>query len=41
MQINGNEGLARRIDNYVIKWIFPLVYVGAVAFASYRYLLTP
>lgn len=33
MQINGKEGLVRRIDNYVIKWVFPLVYVGAVGFA--------
>jgi hypothetical protein len=41
MQINGNETLARRIDNYVIKWIFPLVYAGPVAFASYRYLFSP
>lgn len=41
MQINGNERMARRVDNYVIKWIFPLVYVGAIAFAYYRYLLSP
>jgi hypothetical protein len=40
VQINGKEVLARRIDNYVVKWIFPLGYVGAVTFAVYQYLLT-
>jgi len=40
MQLNGKETLARRIDNYVVKWIFPLGYGGAVAFASYRFLIT-
>lgn len=37
--IMGREALARSIDNYVVKWVFPLGYVGVVAFAVYQFLL--
>jgi len=39
MQIQGHEAFAHKIDNYVIKWIFPIGYGAAVAFAVYRFLL--
>lgn len=38
--VRGKEALARRIDNYVVKWVFPLGYGGVVVFAVYQFLLT-
>jgi hypothetical protein len=35
---SGREDLARQIDNYVIKWIYPLGYLGAVLLAIYIFL---
>ncbi len=34
----GREDLARQIDNYVIKWIYPFGYLGAVLLAIYIFL---
>lgn len=34
----GREDLARKIDNYVIKWIYPFGYLGAVLLAAYIFL---
>ena len=39
LQTSGNEEVARTIDNYVIKWVFPLGYGGIVLFAVYGFLL--
>ncbi|MCA0872531.1 hypothetical protein LCL97_16985 [Seohaeicola saemankumensis] len=38
LKINGRETLARSIDNYVVKWIYPLGYLAVVGFAMIRYL---
>ena len=35
---SGREDLARKIDNYVIKWIYPFGYLGAVLLAAYIFL---
>ena len=35
----GREDRARQIDNYVIKWIYPFGYLGAVLLAIYIFLM--
>jgi len=37
--INGRETQAKRLDNYVVKWIYPLGYAAVVGFAFYWYLV--
>jgi hypothetical protein len=39
LEIDGHEALARRIDNWVIKWIYPLGYAAIIGFAVYSFLL--
>jgi hypothetical protein len=41
LKVAGREVLARRIDNWVIKWIYPLGYAAIVGFAIVRFLLVP
>ena len=38
---SGQEELARKIDKYVIKWIYPLGYTAVVGFAVFLFLLSP
>jgi hypothetical protein len=39
MQIRGREALASQIDNYVVKWVFPMAYAVVVVAAVYLFLL--
>jgi len=39
--IKGREDLARRIDNYALKWIYPLAYVLVIAWAVYAFQYRP
>lgn len=39
--VSGREATARRIDNYVIKWIYPMGYVAVVAVAVLQFLVLP
>ena len=41
IKVSGREDLARKLDNYVIKWIYPLGYAAIVGWAVYAYLLAP
>ncbi|MEM7320081.1 MAG: hypothetical protein AAF408_13790 [Pseudomonadota bacterium] len=41
LKVSGREDLARRLDNYTLKWIYPLSYLAVVGFAVFNYLLTP
>jgi len=36
---SGREDLARKLDNYVIKWVYPLGYASIIAFAVSTYLI--
>ncbi|WP_186766432.1 hypothetical protein [Falsiphaeobacter marinintestinus] len=40
LKLRGRESLAISIDNYIVKWVFPLGYLGVIAYASYRFLLS-
>ena len=35
LKVAGNESLARRIDNYVVKWIYPISWIAIIAFTVY------
>ncbi|MGI9367617.1 MAG: hypothetical protein ACR2O2_02155, partial [Ruegeria sp.] len=39
LKVSGREGFARTLDNYAIKWIYPLGYAAIVAYAVFAYLL--
>lgn len=39
LSISGRVDLARKIDNYVVRWIFPLGYGAVVLTAVFRYLI--
>ncbi len=39
LKVAGRETFARRLDNYVIKWVYPLGYAAVVGFAVSRYLI--
>lgn len=41
LKVSGREGTARTLDNYAIKWIYPLGYAAIVAYAVFAYLLVP
>ncbi|WP_298851735.1 hypothetical protein [uncultured Ruegeria sp.] len=41
LKVSGKEGTARTLDNYAIKWIYPLGYAAIVAYAVFAYLLVP
>ena len=41
LKINGREELARKIDTYALKWIYPLVYVVIFSWAVYDFLYKP
>lgn len=36
---SGREIMARKLDNYAVKWVYPLGYAGVVAFAVSKYLV--
>jgi len=36
---SGRDILARRLDNYTLKWVYPLGYATIVGFAVYKYLV--
>ncbi|WP_254446509.1 hypothetical protein [Ruegeria sp. HKCCD8929] len=39
MKVAGREALAVKLDNYAVKWIYPLAYVAIVGFAVGNYLV--
>lgn len=41
LKVSGKEGAARTLDNYAIKWIYPLGYAAIVAYAVSAFLLVP
>jgi hypothetical protein len=41
LMIKGREDLARRIDNYALKWIYPLAYVAVISWAVYAFQYRP
>jgi hypothetical protein len=41
LKITGREELARKIDFYAIKWIYPIVYVMVILWAVYKFLYDP
>lgn len=41
LKVSGKEGTARTLDNYAIKWIYPLGYAAIVAYAVSAFLLVP
>ncbi|WP_170382123.1 hypothetical protein [Ruegeria atlantica] len=41
LKVSGREDGARMLDNYAIKWIYPLGYAAIVGYAIFAYLLVP
>ncbi|MGV6804772.1 MAG: hypothetical protein ACWA49_11240 [Ruegeria sp.] len=41
LKVSGREGTARKLDNYAIKWIYPLGYAAIVGYAVWAFLLLP
>ncbi|WP_299899606.1 hypothetical protein [uncultured Ruegeria sp.] len=41
LKVSGKERTARTLDNYAIKWIYPLGYAAIVAYAVSAFLLVP
>ncbi|CUK07874.1 Ligand-gated ion channel [Ruegeria denitrificans] len=41
LKVSGHEDGARKLDNYAIKWIYPLGYAAIVGYAIFAYLLVP
>ncbi len=41
LKVAGRESAARKLDNYAIKWIYPLGYAAIVGYAVFAYLLVP
>jgi hypothetical protein len=41
LKITDREELARQIDNYALKWIYPLAYVIVISWAVYEFLYKP
>nr|WP_237212568.1 hypothetical protein [Ruegeria lacuscaerulensis] len=41
LKVAGREEGARKLDNYAIKWIYPLGYAAIVGYAIFAYLLVP
>ncbi|WP_425044474.1 hypothetical protein [Primorskyibacter sp. S87] len=39
IKAGGNEPLAKKLDNYAIKWIYPLGYAAIVGYAIFAFLL--
>ncbi len=41
LKVAGREDTARKLDNYAVKWIYPLGYAAIVGYAVSAYLLIP
>ncbi|WP_170561927.1 hypothetical protein [Ruegeria atlantica] len=41
LKVSGREDGAKKLDNYAIKWIYPLGYAAIVGYAIFAYLLVP
>jgi hypothetical protein len=41
LKITGREELAHKIDNYALKWIYPVSYVVVISWAVYKFLYKP
>jgi hypothetical protein len=41
LKITGREELARKIDDYALKWIYPLAYAVVISWGVYRFLYRP
>ncbi len=41
LKVSGREDVARKLDNYAIKWIYPLGYAAIVGYAIFAFLMTP
>lgn len=41
MKLAGREASAAKLDNYAIKWIYPLSYAAIIGFAVLNFLVTP
>ncbi|WP_348540206.1 hypothetical protein [Ruegeria sp. R8_2] len=41
LKVAGHEDTARKLDNYAVKWIYPLGYAAIVGYAVSAYLLIP
>lgn len=41
LKVSGREDAARKLDNYAIKWIYPLGYAAIVGYAVFAFLMTP
>ena len=41
LKITGREELARKIDTYALKWIYPLAYLIIIVWAVYRFIYQP
>ena len=41
LKITGREELAKKIDDYALKWIYPLAYVIVISWAMYSFLYKP
>ncbi|MEX0350947.1 MAG: hypothetical protein AB3N15_16105 [Paracoccaceae bacterium] len=41
LKLSGRETFAAKLDNYAVKWIYPLAYVAIVGFAVLNFLVKP
>lgn len=41
LKVSGREDTARKLDNYAIKWIYPLGYAAIVGYAVWAFLMQP
>ena len=40
LEAKGKDGLANKLDTYVIRWIYPMGYAAILGFAASRFLFT-
>ncbi len=41
LRIKDRDDLARRIDAYAVKWVFPVAYIMVISWAVYEFLYKP
>jgi hypothetical protein len=41
LRIKDRDDLARKIDAYAVKWIYPIAYLMIISWAVYRFLYRP